>query len=204
MSGRRRTFVVLAAAAAVVVAAVVAFVGLRGNGSGVGVRPTATPSSTPVVSPTQTATPPPTVAVPELPAAAQKRTQEGAEAFFRYFIDVYNYSFSSLDTAVMRGVSAKSCKFCAGVTSDVQDAVAKGLRYEGATLRVVSLAASPGDPKNGLIVTAIVDQDEGRTITADGISEVTVPESKKVRIEAGLRWVNEGWQVFAVTLPGTR
>ena len=200
-SGRRRTFVVLAAVATVLVAAVFAFVGLRGNGSGVEAGPTATPSSTPVVSPTQTATPPPTVAVPELPAAAQKRTQEGAEAFFRYFIDVYNYSFQTLDPTPLKALSASECKFCKSAMSTVDEIAAKGARSEGGHVHVLMSIAEPDSAKaKEVVVVTSLKQDPGRTVASDGTVTSSSPGSKR-RLDALLRWEEGQWRLVGVETP---
>ena len=104
----------------------------------------------------------------------------------------------------MTAISAKGCKFCGGVVSDVRRAAEQGLRYEGAQLHVRSQVASSGVPTEGLIVAAILNQDEGRTISLGGGARTSVEASESVRMDAGLRWVNGGWQVFAVTLPTSK
>ena len=200
MSGRRRAFVVLAAVATVVVAAVVAFVGLRGNGSGVGVRPTATPSSTPVVSPTQTATPTPTVAAPELPAAAQKRSQEGAEAFFRYFIDVYNYGYAALDPSVVESISDSKCRYCASVVRDIKASRDKGLRFEDGLVSVAGSLAAPDQNGLNFTIVAFIDQTAGTIYRADGTVEETSDAVKNQRADVTLTWVDGAWRMRAVVV----
>ena len=69
-----------------------------GGGGG---TPSSTPASvpsvtsSPAVSSTATATP------PVVPPEASVGTRAGAEAFFRYFWAVYNYSYASLDTSAV-------------------------------------------------------------------------------------------------------
>lgn len=195
---------VLAAAVAVVVAAVVAFVALRGNGSTVDARPTVT-SSSPAPSPSPTATPSPTpsstLTPPVLPAAAKKRDQAGAEAFFRYFIDVYNYSFTALDTQPLEQISADECKFCRSAKATVAEILAKGARAEGGEVHVLASFAEPDASKaREVIVVASLRQDPGRTVGSDGNVTSSSSGSKR-RLDALLRWEGGRWLLVGVETP---
>lgn len=198
MSGRRRAVALLAVVAALVVVAAVAFVALRGNGSGVEARPTVTPSSPPPSSATQTPTPGPTVAPPVLPAAAMKRDQKGAEAFFRYFIDVYNYSFEALDTQSLSAVSAAECKFCKSAKLTVQEISAKRARAEGGQVRVITAIAEPDAARaREVIVVSLLEQDSGRTVAADGTVTSSSSGSRR-QLDALLRWEGGQWRLVGV------
>lgn len=206
-AGRRAR--VVAAVVAVVLVGAGAAVALRGNGSDrpdPGSRPTAVGATSATTTgagsptPTRSSTPEP----PPLPAAATKPTRAGAAAFLRYFFAVYNYSFASLDSSAIERISADSCKFCQGVRKDVQSARRQGLRFEGAEISVVAAVAAPGEARKGLVVNGSIDQRVGRSVDRSGAVRRQLPAANGVRVDAGVRWTDKGWIVFAVTLPESR
>jgi hypothetical protein len=204
----RRARVVAAVVAVVLVGAGVA-VALRGNGSdppAPRARPTAigatasTTTGTGSPSPTLSETPEP----PALPDAATKPTRAGAAAFLRYFFAIYNYSFASLDSSAIERISAESCRFCQGVRKDVQSAKEQGLRFEGAEIAVVAAVAAPGEARKGLVVNGSIDQRVGRSVDRSGAIRRELAAANGVRVDAGVRWTDRGWIVFAVALPESR
>src|SRR5262245_5159462 len=75
-------------------------------------EPDALPSPPPVSStatPTSTATPHLEPAMPDL---ATGRTTAAVKAFIRYWVDVFNYSAATGDTAPLRRISSPHCNAC--------------------------------------------------------------------------------------------
>ena len=62
-------------------------------------------------SPTSAA-PTPTVAAPAMPDQAQENTPEGAAAFVKHYIDVFNYASNTGNTTELRKLTAPSCSGC--------------------------------------------------------------------------------------------
>lgn len=196
-----RALVVGVVAAVVVVVGVAAFL-LRGNGSD-GAAPVRTPTSpsstspsatvSPSVSPTQSA-----VVAPVLPDAATKPTRAGAEAFMRYFFEVYNHTYRSLDPTLIAGLSLPGCDFCAGVQANASAARDAEQTIEGGSIAVRQVVAAPGKPKDGLIVNALIDQDS--LVTKDNTGAVVDRSDavRGVRVDARVVWSGAAWQVRAV------
>lgn len=139
-----------------------------------------------------------------MPDAATVKSDDGAAAYLDYFLTVYNFSFASLDAKAMEQSATESCKFCAAVISDVRSARAEGFRFEGSELVATNVIVAPGDPDVGLLVNALVNQAPGRKVSNDGTLVKEFPASEGVRMDAGLRWVGDGWKVFAVNLPNKK
>lgn len=116
--------------------------------TGCGTQPTppepTLPSSQPSVeSETSTTTEPePTesslIEPPVLPEAAKENSEEGAIAFAQHFIDVLNYSTSSLDDEYLEVISATDCKYCTRVTAMIQDTKKAGGTVDGLIFSLVS------------------------------------------------------------------
>jgi hypothetical protein len=149
-------------------------------------------------SPTAVTTSAAPVAAPTLPTAATA-DPEGAEAFVRYFWDVFNYTYASGDTQLLRSISDKSCKFCADVAGDVDRLTREGGRTEGSRITVREAIAPPERATDGLIVSSVVSQSAGRTLAADGsvLSQgASMPNSlAKVLVIYGTQWRVVGVEV---------
>ncbi len=95
-------------------------------------------------APTTSAEALPPLGPPDLPmpTEARAKTPEGAEAFLRYYIELYNDSLNSLDSTYLRDLSA-SCETCNLLVNQVDHVGAQGQRYEGGEVRVDSISMGP-------------------------------------------------------------
>jgi hypothetical protein len=130
-----------------------------------------------------------------LPEAARVASRTGAEAFFRYFIDVYTYTYQSQDTSTMRGISDIECKFCASAIAGIDAARSHRQRIVGGSGTVTTVTAAPGDPHDGLLVNAIVDQQGSQILDNSGKVVQSAPPEHQVRMDAAVRWQGTAWQM---------
>ena len=163
-------------------------------------EPPPTNTSTPSVSDTSTTTPA-TIPTPTLPAAA-KADKAGAEAFVRYFWDVFNYTYMSGDTKLLRSISDKDCKFCTSVATHVEGLTAKGSVTRGAQVTVHQVIAPPADPGDGFPVFTLVSQGAGEVIAKNGSVEASSPAEARQRSDVRVQWVGDAWRMFGVSFGG--
>jgi hypothetical protein len=157
------------------------------------VAPVSTGTSTPSTATSSVAVSP-TLKPPLLPAAAAKPTPAGAAAFFRHFWATVNYSYASLDSAPLRGISAPSCKSCAGYADAIDNARAEGNTFAGGVVTVTEAVAAPGgDVGTGLVVNALLTQEAAFTVTAAGETGIAVPSAGSLRFDAAVRWQDGKW-----------
>lgn len=88
-----------------------------------------TPTTSPPAS--ETSTTPSGPVEPTLPAAAEKNTKAGAEAFVRYFWEVVNYAQKTGDTKTLRTLALPSCGICTGGREWIDDVYSRGGRIVG-------------------------------------------------------------------------
>jgi hypothetical protein len=131
-----------------------------------------------------------------------KADKAGAEAFVRYFWEVFNYTYASGDTELLRSISDKSCKFCASVADHVGGLTAKGATTEGANVTVHQVIAPPANPEDGFPVFTIVSQAPGRVIAKDGSVEASSPAEPRQRSDVRVQWVSGAWRMFGVSFGG--
>jgi hypothetical protein len=152
----------------------------------------------PSASATSPAATPSTPAATAPTAPEAKPTSASAEAFVRYFWDVYNYSYQALDVTDLNAVSSDSCKFCKSTTSEITALKNARKHIQGGNIRIATLAVPPGDPTNGVIVTLVINQEPGKTLNADGTISSVIRAAKNMRSEVALRWQGSRWSVYGV------
>jgi hypothetical protein len=157
--------------------------------------------TTPAPSTTASSAPPTAVPTPTLPASA-KADKAGAEEFVRYFWEVFNYTYASGDTKLLRSISDKTCKFCASVAEDVDVLTGRGDRTVGATTTVHTVVAPPAEPAVGFPVYTTVSQSAGRIVSAAGVTKSSSPAQPEQRSDVRVRWVDGEWRMQGVSFGG--
>jgi Family of unknown function (DUF6318) len=144
--------------------------------------------------------------VPTLPAAATKLTAAGATAFYRYWIDMYNYAYATADGAPFAALCEPNAIYCRTVVAIIDHDRQAKLRRIGGTVRIQTAEALQvtGDPKEGFVVIAGASQDAIQTLFDDGRTYSTNPASSLIREEVRVYWADPGWRVHAIkiTRPG--
>ena len=109
--------------------------------------PTATTTST---APSPTATVDPVIA--KIPAAARPRTQDGAEAFARFYMEQVNRAFTGPDPTALASLAGLDCKTCSAFLAGAKELKAKGHRHKGVSITV------DGSPSNSYTPTSAIVQ----------------------------------------------
>lgn len=173
------------------------------TGSGVSaVASTVSAVASPSASPSASVS---AVARPVLPEAAKQATRAGAEAFFRYFFAAYDYAYQFSDSSVVADLSDTSCTFCRSVQERIAENKNLGITRSGGQTTVIAVAASPGEPKTGLVVVAAVRQSELKVYDKAGTLLSTESPQPERRVDARVRWSGSAWTLVALrVLPVTK
>jgi hypothetical protein len=153
-------------------------------------------TSTVTVTPPVSSTPAPAPSVspsPAVPALAQQPTRAGAQAFARYFFEVYNYAFWTADPAPLKAISDSQCVYCKSNIDVVESVRAQQARVEGGRIEVTTAVAAPGDPTDRLVVNLLLHQEAGRTLSATGALLEDLPEIRAGRVDVAVRWTGDHW-----------
>jgi len=157
----------------------------------------APPSTTaPSISPASTA--PSHTATPPAPPKAEP-TAKSAEAFVKYFWDVYNYSYATRDPKLLESISEEQCKFCNSTIGDIKQLHASDTKIDGLTVHLISAAAPPVEDASRIAVVTVIRQDPGRSVKSDGtIHGLTGRE--ETQSLAALHWTSGSWQVRGISV----
>jgi hypothetical protein len=80
--------------------------------------------------------------VAKIPKAARANTQEGAEAFAKFFIEQVARSGVTADPTLIEGLYTKSCKTCANFVATAQSLKDEGRRHKESAMTVESSSAN--------------------------------------------------------------
>lgn len=169
--------------------------------------PPAPPSATGTTIPRLPSSSPPLPSVspspsPTLPAAATQPTRAGAEAFFRHFMKVYEYSFTTMKSEALRSISSPDCKFCNSTIRALDEGYSKGRRSIGHGVVVRIAVAAPDDVTVGVLVNAVLDQRAAKTVDSNGVVIIATPEKRNLRMDAVVRWAGDRWMFLDASFPG--
>lgn len=126
-----------------------------------------------------------------MPAEAREQTPAGAEAFLRYYMDVYNLAQRTLDSQYMREFS-RDCATCDQLADDIDADQALRYTYEGGALTVNGV--SPPVLSGSQAETAFsITQAPLTVLGSDGspVPELTFPERNSPGCGAIMAWSNE-------------
>jgi Family of unknown function (DUF6318) len=192
-----------AASFAVVVAVVVGGGGVLGGCQSEAMPTTsgseaASPSAT-SGSPSPSVSPSPSTSPPvEIPAAAREKSDQGAEAFVRYFFDQVNTAWTTPRAGLIVALSDEGCQFCLKSEADAADLVRAGERYASAPITVGSVTVLSGAaPKGQSFVRTSATQNRV-DVLGKGNAVVRSDKKKALRLTTGLIWKGGQWYVYEV------
>ncbi|WP_088286949.1 DUF6318 family protein [Kineosporia sp. A_224] len=197
--GRHPFWGMAIAVSAIVVCVVVAGQVLAGNTSGDSTPgQTATSSSVAEssVDPTSSQSPVERAVIVPFPLAAKQRSKAGAEAFYRYFMALYNYSYDSLDPGPLLAVSDTACKFCLSVKKNVEAAKSRGQTFRGGAVEIESLVSAADDDGAAYVMNVLLSQKASDTLDASGVVQESQP-AKATQMQARVVWQSGRWQLRA-------
>lgn len=148
--------------------------------------PTETPTSS---SPTATPTPEPW----------EKKTNAGAVAFAKHWVDVFNEAQRTGDTAAMRELSATSCVSCSGFADQLEKLYAGGGHLESEGWRVKQALPTKNVPTGSAIVDLRVKRSVQTIRPGDGSKSQQFPGGLAT-FSASIGWVASAWQMNELEL----
>ena len=130
---------------------------------------------------------------PPLPDAATARTNEGAEAFVRYWLSLSNYALRTGETGTLRALSDPGCVGCVGGAESIERLHKDNGKVTGGDLRITRLERTR--PRNGgdWAATGRVSYQEQIIEYPDGRRERFGGGPGPLRIE--VRWDRDAWLV---------
>jgi hypothetical protein len=129
----------------------------------------------------------------DLPMPEEARIQDpaGAEAFLRYYLEVYNHAQRTLDSTHLRDLS-RGCATCERIASDMDSDAKAGYAYEGGEVSIQEVSTPfLRTPQKAEIAFAVTQA--ALTVTSDGtpVDGLSFPETSSTTDGAILTWDDE-------------
>lgn len=83
---------------------------------------------------------------PLYPAAANARTQAGANAFAEFFMRTLDWAYATTNPSYMKHYYGPTCGLCSGIATGIAKTAAEHHWYEGGRLTILSAASAPIGP----------------------------------------------------------
>ena len=77
-----------------------------------------------------------------MPAEARQQTEAGAEAFLRYYMDIYTKAQSEMDPTFLQQLSS-GCEFCDALAQSLSKDAADGYTYDGGVVTFQGASLTP-------------------------------------------------------------
>jgi hypothetical protein len=110
---------------------------------------------------------------------------------------MYNYAFWTSNAEPIRKICRKECKFCVSAIEAIDQANINRYRITGGQIHTASVIAEPGDATQALIVNTVINQDNAKTLTAEGDVIASSTDKNGIRMEMAVRWNAGNWMLLA-------
>lgn len=140
--------------------------------------PASVPTTLPTAAPTSIApTPSPTPTEDPNPAGLKPLPADEIDASFvtvENFFTAYEYALARGDTAPLKSLSTKSCKFCSSAVNDIQEFYDAGGEMTGGSFLISDFKLLPSTRDNVDVWRLELRQADSRSLRSDG-STRTIP-----------------------------
>jgi hypothetical protein len=127
--------------------------------------------------PTATASAP-TRAVPTMPPQASEDSPEGAAAFVKHYVDVFNYAAATGDVKELSRLSTSDCKGCQSYIDLYRDTYQAGGYFKGSDWKLSDFQVRPGATNTTLFATVTSEPGTFRTDAQSSPQEGNAENSK--------------------------
>jgi len=132
---------------------------------------------------------------PPIPPEIEEKTLEGAEAAARYYIDVFNYGYSSYDTEPIESISLPDCETCAHHVEVIRNLKDQEQTFDGGNVEADS-ESSFYENGDRIVVELIVRQAPSKIVNVDGSVEKT-NNAEHIVMWILANWQETGWKIGA-------
>ena len=147
----------------------------------------------------KTSTPTATGARANIPEAAMKNTNAGAEAFVRYYSDQLNLAYRKGSPAPIDGLGTKNCEFCNLFISELRAIEKRGTHYESRVHDLKIIGTGPAKRASDItVVTEITELDSRQVYSTGRVYKVDKGEPP-LRLFEVVRWTADGWRLLEVS-----
>ncbi|NHA68746.1 DUF6318 family protein [Phycicoccus flavus] len=153
--------------------------------------PAASPTTSETTSPDPSPSASPSPSGSDIPAAARKQTDAGAEAFVRYYIAQSGRAWTKPDPSLLDGLSTRQCSSCSRLSDVAADLASKKQRYDASPIRISKMKTIRSSSSEVAFEASLVEN-AVRVVDRKGSTVDSYPERRIVRAISTV-WRDERW-----------
>ena len=134
-----------------------------------------------------------------MPAAAAEKSDAGAEAFVRWWVDLINYGAATGDARTLKSLMDDSCTGCGGIVRAITEPYVKGGHIEGGEWVLGRLRPLPLD--YGADWAAAAKSRTEPEVVFDGTGAATKYPGGAFYLYAYTAWTGSQWSMTWVRTP---
>jgi Family of unknown function (DUF6318) len=133
------------------------------------------------------------------PEAWEVKSEEGAVAFAKHWIDVFNEAGKSGDTSRLRQLSGRRCNSCSNFADMIEDLYSGGGHLETQGWSVLAAVPVNGLPDNEPRISLRIHQSPQKVYEGESGSVDSFPGGKAT-FSARLTWVPSSWSMSELVI----
>lgn len=136
--------------------------------------------------------------MPTVPAVARLRTDDGAEAFVRFYFDLTNKGLQDPSHQKLGDFSDKNCVACKRTQDFIKGFADDDQRLDQDlyTVSALALATKPSVPT--VILNATLELERSEIVTTAGKPTGRFVKASTLKRQIGLKWVNDAWVLYGM------
>jgi len=147
-------------------------------------------------SPSTTAPSPSTSATVEIPAAAREKSDKGAEAFVRFFMQQAAKAWTEPNARLIEAHATDNCGACRDLADVARSLEAEGQRYDGPPVSVVGLRLLRSN-ESGVAFDAKLSENKVNVVSDAGSLVDSYPKRRITRAIA-VEWGEGRWRLDGI------
>ncbi|ACV06808.1 hypothetical protein I6I18_06755 [Kytococcus sedentarius] len=129
-----------------------------------------------------------------MPPAAKENSEEGAEAFARWYVETLNHLWQQPQAGAIEQFSAPTCRQCANYEQTFREQEQSGEHQEGEAARIVGTHVAGGESPSTHEVIVVVSQPPARQVDASGEKIKDLPAIDGLGLRLNMHYAG-GWRI---------
>ncbi|XKH04884.1 DUF6318 family protein [Kytococcus sedentarius] len=132
--------------------------------------------------------------LPPMPPVAKENSEEGAEAFARWYVETLNHLWQQPQAGAIEQFSAPTCRQCANYEQTFREQEQSGEHQEGEAARIVGTHVAGGESPSTHEVIVVVSQPPARQVDDSGEKIKDLPAIDGLGLRLNMHYAG-GWRI---------
>ena len=140
--------------------------------------------------------------LPPMPPVAKENSEEGAEAFARWYVETLNHLYQHPQTGILDKYAGDNCKTCAKYERNIVRYVKEGRHTASSPIEIRGARVDVADAPAEVEVIVVVDQLPVRFVNAEGATVDTLSAINGMGLRINMLYEG-GWKISSIPVDPT-